>query len=170
MTLIKKLTDDVLKEVQSEYNAPTVERILLTEEEIVSLAEKLNEKINIPYFSEKQEGKILVKIVLKVDAFLYDYLPNEFYDLVRSVDNGIDDEEAKRLIKRLSALANKKVDIPFIPESLEYMIIRLIIGVIVNGARKNLDFTKANEKLAIMNAPNTETPLDKDLEEMIIAN
>ena len=105
---------------------------------------------------------------MKVDNFLYDNLPNEFYDLVRSLDEGIDDSEAKRLIKRLSKLANKKVDIPYLPEAVEYVAIRLVIGVIINSARKDWDIYKAQNVALDIEIPHEENASDAQLESIII--
>ncbi|MBI9067258.1 MAG: hypothetical protein JEZ09_08195 [Salinivirgaceae bacterium] len=35
---------------------------------------------------------------MEVDNFLYNHLPNELYDLIRSLPDGINDSEAKNLI------------------------------------------------------------------------
>jgi hypothetical protein len=138
---------------------------MLTQSEIKDLAERLNRKINVPIINETGEQKIFVKIVIKIDTFLYDNLPNEFYDLTRSLDNGIDDDEAKRLIKRLAKLANKNVDIPYIPESLEYVAIRFILGIIINAARKAWNFDSAIEHE--MSIPATAKATDHELERII---
>lgn len=133
---IDKLTKAEFTTMLDEYFAPPEARSKMTEEEIRDLATRLNEKINVPIISESGEQKILIKIVFKIDRFLYDNLPNEFYELVRNLDEGIDDKEAKRLIKRLSKLANKHINIPYIPEHFEYVAIRFIIGIIINAGRK----------------------------------
>lgn len=106
---------------------------------------RLNEKIDIPLIGETDEEKILIKIVLTVDQFLYNHLPNELYDLLGALDNGIDDEEAKRMVVRLSKLANEKIDIPYIPEWAEYVAFRFIISIIINASRRQWDLKK--EKL-----------------------
>lgn len=168
MTTLGQLTEEQFRELLDEYFAPPVKRHKMTETEVRNLAEKLNEKINIPFFSEKKEGKILIKIVLKIDTFLYDNLPNEFYDLVRSIDDGIDDDEAKRLIKRLSRLANDKIDIPYLPEQAEYIAIRFVIGVIINAGRKNWDFLKAKNAAEAISPPDSKDPKDKDLDAIIL--
>ena len=113
-----------------------------------------------------KEEKILIKVIVKVDTFLYDHLPNEFYDLVRSVDKGIDDEEAKRLIKRLTKLANEKIDIPWIPEPIEYIPIRFVISVIINSARKQWDMARAQEEVDVV--PGDKDASDEAIEAMII--
>lgn len=136
MATINELTEEQFKSLLDEYFAKPDKRSKMTDEEIKDLAQRLNDKINVPIISETGEEKILIKIVMKIDRFLYDNLPNEFYDLVRSSDKGIDDDEAKRLIVRLSKLANQHIDIPYIPEQMEYIAIRYILSIIINAARK----------------------------------
>ena len=70
-------------------------------EQVKELAVKLNEKVNIPLVRETKEERIFVKIIIKIDNFLYDNMPNEFYELWKDSHDGIDDDEAKRLVKRL---------------------------------------------------------------------
>lgn len=153
MAKINELTEDQFKNLLDEYFAPASKRSKMTDAEVKDLAQRLNQKINVPIINETGEEKILIKIVIKIDRFLYDSLPNEFYDLVRSLDKGIDDEEAKRLIVRLSKLANEKIDIPYLPESVEYIAIRFVIGVIINAARKKWDMSKSKEMALKMNIP-----------------
>jgi hypothetical protein len=168
MVTINELTEEQFKSLLNEYFAPAEKRSKMTDEEVKELAKRLNEKIDVPIIKETGEEKILIKIVIKVDRFLYDNLPNEFYDLVRSMDKGIDDDEAKRLIKRLSRLANKHIDIPYIPESMEYVAIRLVIGVIINAARKQWDMNRAKENALTMNIPINRKASEQELEGMIL--
>lgn len=145
MPKIVDLTDEQFKQLLDEYYAPPGKRSKMTHDEVKALAERLNDLINVPIIGETTEEKILIKVVLKVDGFLYDSLPNEIYGLVRSVDKGLSDDEATRLISRLSGLANQKIDIPYLPESAEFIAIRFVIGVIINAARKGWDFYKAKD-------------------------
>lgn len=167
MTTINELTEAQFKSLLDEYFAPANKRSKMTDKEIKDLAERLNEKINVPIINETGEEKILIKIVIKIDRFLYDHLPNEFYDLVRSLDKGIDDEEAKRLIKRLSKLANDKIDIPYLPESVEYIAIRFVIGVIINAARKRWDIAKSKDLALEMRIPAEKDVTDSEFNLMI---
>lgn len=143
MPTIEDLTEAQFVNLLEEYYAPPKARNKLTEAEVKDLASKLNHKVNIPLISETREEKILIKVILRVDTFLYDNLPNEIYDLVRSSENGIEDEEATRLINRLSILANEKINIPYIPEAAEYVAIKFVIRVVINAARKNWNFDRA---------------------------
>jgi len=147
MPAIKELTEDQFIELLDGYFAPPQKRYKMTPEEIKNLAQRLNKKIDVPIIKETKEEKILIKIIMKVDTFLYDSLPNEFYDLTRSIDGGIDDAEAKRLITRLAKLANEKIDIPYIPEKAEYIALRFVIAIVINAARKKWDMTRATKEI-----------------------
>ncbi len=139
-TTVAELTTDQFKELLNDFYAEPIKRNKMTEEEIKDLAQRLNKKINVPLINETGEEKILIKIILKIDNFLYDHLPNEFYDIIRSVDKGIDNQEAKRLVRRLTRIANDKIDIPFLPEVAEHFAIRFVIGMVVKAARKKINF------------------------------
>ncbi len=169
MAILSQLTETEFKELLDEYFAEPQQRSKLTQEEVKALAVKLNTKINVPIINETKEEKILIKIIVKVDTFLYSNLPNEFYNLVRNMDDGIDDDEAKRLIKRLAKLANKHIDIPYVPEQFENVGIRFVIAVIINSARKNWNFLKATEESDNLKIPSNENASDGDLECMIPA-
>ncbi|HKI90303.1 MAG TPA: hypothetical protein VKA38_14850, partial [Draconibacterium sp.] len=124
------------------------------------MAQRLNKKINVPIINETGEEKILVKIILKIDNFLYDNLPNEFYELVRDVKKGIDDKEARRLVRRLTRLANEKIDIPYLPEFAEHYALKFVIGIIIKSARKNKEFKKVREESDNMVIPESDDEID----------
>ncbi|MCG8698093.1 MAG: hypothetical protein MI922_08570 [Bacteroidales bacterium] len=142
-----ELNEEKLRSILDEYLAPVQNRQRMKPQEIERIAYRLNEKINIPFVSEEKEGDILVKIVLKVDNFLYDNLPNEIYDLIRSTENGIDEEESKRLIKSFSELANRKIDIPYAPEGMEGFAIKLILTWVFKAMCKNSNIEKAEGEI-----------------------
>lgn len=143
MKKISELTVDEYKVLLKEFYAPKKKRSKMDKTEIKDLAIKMNQKLNIPLINELNEEKIYIKIVLKIDGFLYNNLPNELYNSIRDIDNGISDNEAKNLIIRLSKLANKKINIPYIPEKFEYKAIRFIIGIVINASRKLFNLEKA---------------------------
>ncbi len=167
MPTINELSVEGFKNLLDEYFAPPEKRSKLDREEVIALAEILNKKINAPIISETTERKIFIKIILKIDRFLYDNLPNEFYDLVRSDEKGIDDDEAKRLVRRLSELANRQIDIPYLPEAVEHVAIRFVIGIIINASRKQWTLIKAKENALEMNIPSKENATSEELEGII---
>lgn len=167
MPTLNELTVDQFRALMGEFFATPEKRQKMTHDEITELAHRLNQKINVPIITETGEEKILIKIILTIDTFLYDHLPNEFYDLVRSMDKGIDDGEAERLIIRLSKLANEKIDLPYLPEAAEYIAIRFVIAAIINAARKNLKFTEAAEKVEALAIPDTAEANEADLRKLV---
>lgn len=163
MTTVAEMSTDDFRQLLSEFYAKPKQRSKMTEEEIKDLAQRLNKKINVPIINETGEEKILIKIILKIDNFLYDNLPNEFYELVRDVDKGIDDKEAKRLVRRLTRLANEKIDIPYLPEVAEHFALKFVIGIIVKSARKNKVFHAVREDSDKMLIPDS----DDDIENLV---
>ncbi len=161
MTTVAELTTEDFKELLGEFYAKPRRRSKMTEEEIKDLAQRLNKKINVPIIKETGEEKILVKIILKIDNFLYDNLPNEFYELVRDVKKGIDDKEARRLVRRLTRLANEKIDIPYLPEFAEHFALKFVIGIIIKSARKNKEFKKVREESDTMVIPESDDDIER---------
>lgn len=112
---------------------------MLNDEEILYFASKLNDEINIPFVREEKEEKIFVKIVKKIDRFLYQNLPNELYGLVKITSDGISKKEAEQLKLVLGSRLNKKFDIPYVPEFLEQEIFELAVSIIVKAMKKNFN-------------------------------
>ena len=163
MTTVAELTTVQFKDLLKDFYAPPEKRSKMNTDEIKEMATRLNKKINVPIINETGEQKILVKIILKIDNFLYDNLPNEFYDLVRSPDKGIDNREAKRLVRRLTKLANDKIDIPYIPEVMERIAFKFVIGMVVKAAKKHLKLSDV-----LSNSDNVVvTGADNDIEEIL---
>lgn len=163
MATVTELTKNEFTNLLTEFYAPPEKRSKMTTEEIKEFAERLNKKINVPIINETKEEKILIKIILTIDNFLYDNLPNEFYDLIQSVDKGIDNQEAKRLVRRLTILANDKIDIPYLPEPMERIAIKFVIGMIIKAARKN---RRLNDVLATSDNV-VVTDLENDVEAIV---
>ncbi len=164
MPTLAELTQEQFKDLLKDFYAEPIKRNKMTQEEIMDLAQRLNKRINVPLINETNEEKIFVKIVLMIDTFLYDHLPNEFYDVIRSTDMGIDDKEAKRLVRRLTRLANEKIDIPFLPEAMEHIALKFVIGIVVKSARKKLNFDKVRAESDSMNVTESDDDIEKIVE------
>ena len=63
---------------------------MLSEEQIQFIVDRANEKVNIPIIGEKTEGKIIRAAVDKVLKCLEDNLPQEFFDLLDDLSDGIE--------------------------------------------------------------------------------
>lgn len=128
------LTDEQKAQIANDMDS-TIE--MLSDEEVLAIAAKLNKEINIPFIKEGTEATILFKTVKKIDRVIYQNLPNELYALIKSGSDGISDQDAEDLEKVLASRINKKINIPYIPEWTEEKIFRVVIRVIVNAMRKN---------------------------------
>jgi uncharacterized protein (DUF2384 family) len=109
---------------------------MLTDQELEAIASKLNEHIDIPFVSEEHEQVIWVKIVKQIDRFLYKVLPNEVYQLIRTAQDGISNEEAQLIEQRLAQIINKYVDIPIVSEEVEEKIFTLVLSIIATAMKK----------------------------------
>jgi hypothetical protein len=116
---------------------------MLSDGQIAALAEKLNEEINFPIIGENLEEILLAKIIKRIDQKVYELLPNEYYSLVKSVSNGISDEDAENIEARMTPLINEKVNLPFLSEEMEQKIIGFVLNSLINAMRKNF---KLDEK------------------------
>ncbi len=110
---------------------------MLSENELESIATKLNGVVNLPVIGEAKEQVILVKLVKTIDRFIYQRIPNEIYELVRNSSDGISDEEARLIEERLASGLNNGINIPYLTERMEQRAFEFVIGVIVNALRKN---------------------------------
>ncbi len=161
MAKLNDLTTNEFDSLLNDFYAEPIRRNKMTEEEIIDLAQRLNERINVPIIDETKEEKIFIKVILKIDNFLYDNLPNEFYDLIRSSEMGIDENEAKRLVRRLTRMANDKVDIPYLPEFAEKFAIKFVIGIVVRSARKKMNFDKVRKESGDLVIPDSDDEMEK---------
>ena len=164
MPKLADLTTSEFTALLNDFYAKPIHRNKMTEKEIIDVAKRLNERINVPIIDETGEEKILIKVILRIDTFLYDNLPNEFYDLIRSSDKGIDEKEARRLVRRLTRMANEKIDIPYIPEVAERFAIKFVIGLVIKAARKKFSFVKL-----IADSKNLVVPESDDDIELLVA-
>ncbi len=109
---------------------------MLTDAEVLVLAQKVNKEVNIPFLSEEKELKVLFKIIRWIDKELYKLLPNEYYTLIHDSADGISEEEAENLRNRLVPLINKVVDIPILSEGVEAFVIDLVLDLIISAMIK----------------------------------
>jgi len=112
---------------------------MLTDAEINALAQKVNKKINLPFLSEEKELIVFAKLIKWIDRELYKILPNEYYDLIHDVSDGLTSQEATDLEIRLTPLINNVINIPILSEKLEAKLISLVLsgimGAMVKGSK-----------------------------------
>lgn len=109
----------------------------LSKIEIEHIAKKINEKINIPFVDEEKEYIIILKLINQMDEMMYKFLPNEIYQMIHFIDDGvIDESELKFLKTRLVDLLNSLINIPFISEEKEGELIEIFLDFILSALKK----------------------------------
>ena len=119
-----------LEQINSDMNNKAE---MLSDEQVNAIAQMVNNAVNLPLLGERAEFVVFAKIVRVLDRKLYELLPNEYYELINDASNGISEEEAAKMEDRLTKLLNEKVNIPFISERKEEMLIGIVIGQIVRA-------------------------------------
>lgn len=112
---------------------------MLSEDQILAVAKKINKKVNLPIVGERFEEKIIVKALKKVDAELDEHLPGEFSELLDSLTDGLEPGSANDLEQfkdNLVSYLNKKIDLPILGEKGERKLFEIAIDIIVDAMRK----------------------------------
>lgn len=112
---------------------------MLSEEQISTIASKLNEKLDLPFLDEDKEQQLLERIMSGMAGTLEEVvgeLPDPVREIWDRIADGISDEDAEVLIEQLTELANERIDIPFLDEETEAdMVIRPAVSTIVETLR-----------------------------------
>ena len=130
MSVTLTLTRTQLDQINNERK---VQVDMLSDAQVNALAAKVNALVGLPFVSEEKEFRFIVKIIKWMDEQLYQLLPNEYYELIKDANDGISEEEAKEIERRLTPLINKVINIPIISEPLEAKLIGSILGFIINA-------------------------------------
>lgn len=109
---------------------------MLSSKQLDLIATKLNGWVNIPFVSEKKEQIVFVKIVKKVDRFIYKNLPNELYEVINDSLDGVSISEAELIEERLSSYINRYINIPYLTERMEQKVFEFILGIIISALVK----------------------------------
>jgi hypothetical protein len=112
---------------------------MLTDKQIKIIVDKINEKIDIPKIGEKFEGILIKFIVKQIDKLLEDKLPQELYETITNISDGIDDSELEIIKTNLTNFVNKHINLPLLDEEQEEKVIILVVDILVNAMRKGED-------------------------------
>ena len=113
---------------------------MLSNEQVIFIANQINEKVNIPILGEKAEFFIIKKAVVKVLNVLEDEIPEEYLDFLEDTAKGFDPDQGaniQSLKNNIVEFVNKKVDIPLLNENTEKEVFSTIIDVIFDAMTKN---------------------------------
>lgn len=113
---------------------------MLSNEQVIYIAEKINEKVNLPILGEKAEFAIIKKAVEKVLKVLDNEIPEEYLDFLEDTSEGFDPEQGAniQLLKNnIVEFVNKKVDIPLLGENTEKKVFTAGVDVLFDAMTKN---------------------------------
>ncbi len=120
---------------------------MLTDAELDRIAARLGKSKNIPFVKPEKEEALFRKAIQLLDSVLYNSLPPEVYENINNAQDGFDKKEKRKLINQLTRTINRKVDIPYLPETLEKYIIKgflhIVVGAFVNGMNLNQSLQEA---------------------------
>lgn len=119
---------------------------LMRDEEIGLIAAAVNRRIDAPFLNEAQEGRILFKVIKRIDQFLWQVLPDELYELYRTAVDGLDGNDADMLKERLVTIINKYVDLPFLSEETEKKLFEFVLGIVCDAIRKGRNLILATKE------------------------
>lgn len=112
---------------------------MLTNEQVDFIANKINEKINLPILGEKAEFFILKKAVIKLNDVLKDEIPEEYFEFLDDTAKGFDpgqEVHIQEVKNNVVEFVNKKVDIPLVGENMEKEIFTVAIDVLLDAMTK----------------------------------
>lgn len=112
---------------------------MLNEKQIDALADKLNEKLNLPLVGEGTEKQILTTALNQLNQVLAGKLGEELRAVIQPlVDGTATPEEAVKLKAQAVELLNNKINIPVVGEDTEAQMLGPVVDGIVDVTRKNL--------------------------------
>lgn len=106
---------------------------MLSNVQVNYLAEKINEKVNLPILGEQAEFALIKKAIYKILDVLEDEVPEEFVDFLEDTAQGFDPGQAVdiELVKNnLVAFVNAKVNLPLVGEETEKKIFSTLADVL----------------------------------------
>ena len=112
---------------------------MLSDAQITQLADKINEKVNIPILSERREQKIIENLLRRVDDEIAKHLPPALQDIWNKLDDGINAAEAEELGDELTKLINEKLDIPLLNEQQEEKVLGTIVDLVMEVVQEKVN-------------------------------
>jgi len=112
---------------------------MLTQEQVVWITIKVNEKVNLPVLGEEAEALIITAAVDKIDKLLDRELPPKFKDFLNNTSMGIQPgspADLKVMKEGLVTYVCGQVRIPVVGEKAERKLITEVIEIIVEALQK----------------------------------
>lgn len=108
----------------------------LTEEELEVRAKEMARERNFPFVKEENEWLVYKAILRKVDHFLFEHVPPELYAMVKESRGEMEENERKKLADKIAKYANEKIDMPYLPEVAEKVVLKMVVLFLLNLKNK----------------------------------
>lgn len=108
--------------------------------DIVQLASKLNVELNLPFVPESVEQKWIEWFLTRI----VQVIPSDIVSILVDAADGMDEAERRTTEDKLVTMANKLIDIPMLPESIEDSLIRPIVRQLLTYATEGRALAMAN--------------------------
>ncbi len=109
---------------------------MLTEEQIETLANKVNKEVNISIIGERLEFILIRFGIRRLDAKLQEVLPPDLYKMLEDASDGLSDEEIKVIEDKVVTILNEKVNVPILDEEQEKKLITAMMDKIIKALQK----------------------------------
>jgi len=101
--------------------------------QIFSIADEIESQIRLPKLPTNERYKVICKIIKRIDRVMYQFLPNEYYELINFEDKGIKIQEAEIIRQRLVNSVIEKMPIPILTEFDEEKLIQIVVNKITES-------------------------------------
>jgi len=101
--------------------------------QIFSIADEIESQIRLPKLPKDERYKVICKIIKRIDRAMYQFLPNEYYELINFEDKGIKIQEAEIIRQRLVSNVIEKMPIPILTEFDEEKLIQIVVNKVTES-------------------------------------
>lgn len=110
---------------------------MVSEEVMAKMVEEVNKAIDIPLLAESMEQKLFQAAVREVNEVIYESLPAEVYETFFSPDEGfVEEKQVGIMQERLVNFLNKEINMPFLSEAQEELVIGVIVKMLMEASKK----------------------------------
>ena len=110
----------------------------MTEQEFsAALTDRINLQLDLPWLTEAQEALAIRWCIDQVAR----YIPIPTREFILDASDGLSDAEIARLIDTLVNFLNAKIDIPWMPETVEEQMLRPIVTAVLQLAKNGVSLT-----------------------------
>lgn len=90
------------------------------------ITDRVNVRLDLPILDESQEAAVIGFIAHQAARLI----PESMIRFFEDASDGLDAEEAERYTTLLAHFVNSKIDVPWVPEAVEFQVIKQIVDAL----------------------------------------